>query len=78
MKNGIKERKDGRKKRGKKSRNLEQIHVYQIRRIRQNFGSRPDIRIKYGDQTHRKSTLNGENDKNIVFGERIDFDPPIG
>ena len=70
MENGIKERKDGR--------NLEQIYIYQARKIRQNAENRLNTRIKYGDQAHRRSTLADKDDKNIILGERIDFDPFIG
>ena len=34
MENGIEERKDGKKKRGKENRDFEQIHIYQVRKIR--------------------------------------------
>ena len=78
MENGTEERKDGRKERGKEDRDLEQIHVYQARRIRQNTGGRPDARVEHRDQAYRGNILEGENDKNIVFGERIDFDLFIG
>ena len=78
MKNDIKERKDGKKERNKENKDFEQIHIYQVRRIRQNTENRPNTRIKYRDQTYRGSTPNDENDKNIVFGERIDLDLFIG
>ena len=49
MENGIEERKDDKKERGKKDRDLEQIYIYQARRIRQNIEGRSDIKIKYRD-----------------------------
>ena len=78
MKNGIKERKDGKKERGKENKDLEQIRIYQAKRIRQNIEGRPNTRIKHKDQTYRRNIPDGKNDKNIVFGKKIDLDPPIG
>ena len=49
MKNGIEERKDGRKERSKKDRDFEQIYIYQARRIRQNIENKPDVRVEYRD-----------------------------
>ena len=78
MKNGIKIRNDGKKERSKEDKDFEQIHVYQVRKIRQNARNRSDTRVKYRDQAYRESTPNGESDKNIVLGKRIDFGPFIG
>ena len=49
MGHGLEERKDYRKEKSKKSRNIEPVHIYKVGRYRQNAGRKPNIRIKYRD-----------------------------
>ena len=78
MGHGPEERKDYRKKRNKKNRNIEPVHIHKAGRYRQNAEKRSNIRIKHRDQTSERRAQIRENDKDIILRKRGDLRIPIG
>ena len=77
MGHGSEERKDYRKERSKKNRNIQPVHIHKTGRHRQNAEERSNIRIKYRDQTPGKCAQIGKGDKDIIFKEKNDLRIPI-